>query len=285
MAKIALLGTGLLGSGMVENLLQTGHTVTVWNRTAAKTEALVALGAQAAPDPVAAVQGKERVHLVLSADDAVDAVVAALRPGLGADVFVIDHSTNLPERVAVRAKALRAEGVRYVSAPVFMSPQNARDASGMILVSAPADEESALRAILEPMTGKVFWCGARPDLAAFHKIAGNGLLLGLVGLMGDLLAMGQALSIDAALVLSLFDQWKPGAAIGLFGQRVAQAGPGPASFELAMARKDVGLMLQTAAGKGLSMLPAVAAAMDRALAEGRGQQDFAVFARLDRGDA
>ncbi len=285
MAKIALLGTGLLGSGMAQNLIQKGHAVTVWNRTASKAAALAALGAEVAADPAAAVRGAERVHLVLSADDAVDAVVAALRPGLAAEAFVIDHSTNLPERVAARTAALRQQGIRYVSAPVFMSPQNARDASGMILVSAPADEESALRAILEPMTGKVFYCGERTDLAAFHKIAGNGLLLGLVGLMGDLLAMGQALSIDAATVLSLFDQWKPGAAIGMFGQRVAVAGPGPASFELAMARKDVGLMLQTAAGKGLSMLPAVAAAMDRALAEGRGQQDFAVFARLDRGDA
>src|SRR5262245_23983759 len=109
MATIAVLGTGLLGAGMVENLLAKGERVVVWNRTAAKTAPLVAKGAVAAADPAEAVRGADRVHLVLTADDAVDATIAALRPGLAAGVYVIDHSTNLPGRVAERHARLRGE--------------------------------------------------------------------------------------------------------------------------------------------------------------------------------
>ncbi|MEQ1634420.1 MAG: NAD(P)-dependent oxidoreductase, partial [Planctomycetota bacterium] len=59
-------------------------------------------------------------------------------------------------------------------------------------------------------------------------------------------------------------------------------GSKPATFELQMARKDVGLMVQTGAQEGMCVLPSVAAAMDKAMAEGRAQQDYAIFARGDR---
>jgi 3-hydroxyisobutyrate dehydrogenase len=282
MAAIALLGTGLLGSGMVETLLRRGHQVRVWNRTPARTAAVVALGAIAADSPAEAVRGVERVHLVLAEDAAVDAVIAALRPGLGQGVPILDHSTNLPERVAARCAALWAEGIRYLHAPVFMSPKNARDATGLMLVAGPASEFAAVEAALTPMTGKVWHVGERPDLAAAFKLLGNGALIAMTGAMGDLLAIGDGLGLPPAQVLGLFDEFKP--SIGAIGSRVAKAGKAPATFELTMARKDVRLMIQSAGGPGrLVVLPAVAAAMDAAIAGGRGADDFAVFARQDPG--
>lgn len=280
MTKVAVLGTGLLGSGMVENLLAKGHEVRVWNRSPAKTAPLAAKGAVVGETPAATVQGCARVHLVLAEDDAVDAVLAALRAGLGKGVPVLDHSTNLPARVAARCTAMTAAGVRYVHAPVFMSPQNAREASGLMLIAGPAAHVEPLLASLGEMTGKVWHCGERVDLAAFHKLAGNGLLMALTGAMGDLLAMGQATGLSPRDVLALFDVFKPGGAIPFFGQRVASAGDGPASFELTMARKDVRLMLETAGTIPLTVLPAIAKAMDTGLAKGLGAQDYAVFAKV-----
>jgi len=282
MATIAILGTGLLGSGMAENLLAKGHTVRVWNRTASKCDPLQRLGAIVCDDPASCVRGASRAHLVLTSDDAVDAVLEPLRKGLAAGVAVYDHSTNLPERVAARIAAMRSAGVRYVSAPVFMSPRNAREASGMILLSGDAAECAEHATVLQEMTGKALYVGERPDLAAFHKISGNGLLIGLMGLVGDLLAMGRACGIEASQVLSLYEQWNPASSISYFGRAVSNAGSKPATFELQMARKDIGLMLQTAAQQRMCVLPSVAAAMDAAVAEGRAHQDYTVFARPDR---
>jgi 3-hydroxyisobutyrate dehydrogenase len=279
MTTIALLGTGLLGAAMVENLLAKGHAVRIWNRTRDKLAPLVGKGAVAAADPAEAVRGASRVHLVLAEDGAVDTVITQLRIGLGRDVPVIDHSTNLPAKVKARFAGLRSQGIRYVPAPVFMSPQNAREASGLMLLAGPKADADALQGELAPMTGKVWYTGERPDLAAVFKLAGNSMFFALAGAVSDVLAMGRGNDVTAEAMLGLFDVWKVGGSIPFLGQRVAKAGQGPASFELTMARKDARLM-QEAAGKApLIVLPAIAAAMDRAIGRGDGKLDYAAFTK------
>jgi 3-hydroxyisobutyrate dehydrogenase len=279
MTTIALLGTGLLGAGMVENLLAKGDTVRVWNRSAAKLAPLVAKGAVAAADPADCVRGAARVHLVLAEDGAVDVVVPRLRGALGAGVPLIDHGTNAPARVRARFDVLRAQGVRYVPAPVFMSPQNAREASGLMLLAGPKADADELQRALAPMTGKVWWVGERPDLAAVYKLAGNSTFFALAAAMSDVLAIGNGCEVSAEQMLALFDVFKPGGAMQFLGQRVAKAGTGPASFELTMARKDARLMHEAAGGAPTLVLPAVIAAMDRAIARGDGGLDYAIFTR------
>lgn len=279
MATIAVLGLGLLGSGFALNLLNKGHTVRVWNRTPARCAPLVEHGAFGAQDAAEAVRGAERVHLILTADDAVDAVIAALRPGLGAGVPVFDHSTNRPDRVAERFTRLREQGVNYTHCPVFMSPADARAATGLLLFAGPAPEFEAARPALAEMTGRLWHVGERPDLAAVHKLHGNAVLITLAGLMGDLFAMGQEQGLNPEQVLALFEVFKPAGALPFVGARVARRGEGPPSFELSMARKDVRLMLECAGGpEGLVVLPAVAQAMDAALAQGHGDRDFGIYA-------
>lgn len=274
MSDIALLGTGLLGAGFVENLLAKGRSVRVWNRTAAKAASLVDKGAVLATDPAGAVTGASHVHLVLSEDDAVDGVVAALRPGLAAETWVIDHSTNAPPKVARRYARLRGEGVRYVPAPVFMSPQNAREASGLMVLSATAEDAEALHDHLAAMTGKVMHVGDRPELAAAYKLAGNSVYFALTAAMNDVLAIGRGSGIDDAKMLELFEVFKVGHAAPVIGRHVASRDRGGASFELTMARKDARLMLEAAGDHRTIALPAVVAAMDRALERGDGKADF-----------
>jgi 3-hydroxyisobutyrate dehydrogenase-like beta-hydroxyacid dehydrogenase len=279
MSHIAVLGTGLLGAGMVENLLAKGHQVRVWNRTAAKTAPLVAKGATAAASAAEAVRGADRVHLVLAEDDAVDAVIAAIRSALAAGAWLIDHSTNLPKRAAARMTDLRGAGIQYVSAPVFMSPQNAREASGMMVVSAPQAEAAAIEAMLAPMTAKVLYVGEEPHLAAVFKLAGNSMYFALTAAMADVFAIGAGNGVPAAKMLELFDVWKVGGALPVIGKRLADRGNHPASFELTMARKDARLMAESAGDYPTLVLPGVIAAMDAALARGHGDADFAVFAK------
>jgi len=275
MATIAVLGTGLLGSGFAANLLNKGHQVRVWNRTASKCAPLVQAGAVHASSPADAARGAERVHLILAADAAVDAVIAALRTGLTPGAYLVDHSTNLPAATAARFKSLRDQGVNYIHAPVFMGPQNSHNASGLMLISGPPADIAALSPHLQQMTGTLMDLGERPDTAAATKLNGNGLLLMLAATMGDLFAVGRGSGLSPADVLRLFETFSP-TAIGM-GRRVLASGDGPASFELSMARKDIGLMIQTGGAENLTVLPGIAAAMDRALAKGDGSTDFTSF--------
>jgi 3-hydroxyisobutyrate dehydrogenase len=135
MTHIAYLGTGLLGSAFAEAAAKRGDEVTVWNRTADKARALEQFGIRVAATPADAVRGATRVHLVLKDDPVVDDVIAALRPGLGPDAIIIDHTTTQPKLTGERSARLNAEGVRYIHCPVFIGPAAARTQTARLLQS------------------------------------------------------------------------------------------------------------------------------------------------------
>ena len=144
MAHLAFIGTGLLGSGMVENFIKKGHTVTVWNRTEAKAKALEPLGARVAAAPEAAVAGAERVHVTLSDDAAVDPLVDRLAAVIAPGAWIIDHTTTSPDGTRDRYDRMQRAGVLFAHAPVFMGPQNAREATGLVPMSGPKATMDAL---------------------------------------------------------------------------------------------------------------------------------------------
>ena len=153
MANIAFLGTGLLGAAFAEASAKRGDSVTVWNRSADKARALAPFGIWVAATPAEAVRDASRVHLVLKDDAVVDAIIAALRPGLAAGAVLIDHSTTLPALTAQRGQALAAAGLKYLHCPVFMTPLAARNAKGSMLAAGPAAIFEAVKADLAAMTG------------------------------------------------------------------------------------------------------------------------------------
>src|SRR5437763_1442522 len=122
MTHIAFLGTGLLGSALVEAAAKRGEQIVVWNRTIQKARALEPLGVRAANTPADAARGATRVHLVLKDDAVVEEVIAALRPGLSKDAIIVDHTTTQPALTAARSRRLASEGVRYLHCPVFIGP-------------------------------------------------------------------------------------------------------------------------------------------------------------------
>src|SRR4051794_16556135 len=136
---ITFLGMGLLGSNFARAALKRGESVTVWNRTRGKAEPLAALGARVAATPSEAVAGAERVHMVLSDDAAVDEVLEAARPGLAARVVIVDHTTTSATGTRERCARMEKLGLSFQHAPVFMGPQNALDATGVMLVSGAVE--------------------------------------------------------------------------------------------------------------------------------------------------
>ena len=277
MATTAWLGTGLLGAAFVEAALGRGDQIAVWNRTVSKTAPLAEKGARVGTDPAATVRGAERVHLVLTDDAVVDQVVAALRPGLGPDTIIVDHTTTQPALTAVRARRLNAEGVRYIHCPVFIGPAMARKAQGTIMASGPSALFEAVKAGLEQQAANVVYLGDRADLASVYKLCGNALLIGLAGTVSDVLTIAQGAGVAPLDALAPLEFLNVGAAIAGRGKSMAAGNFAP-SFELTMARKDVRLMLETATGP-LAVLPGMAARMDALIAAGFGAADMGVIAR------
>src|SRR3954469_15021885 len=149
-SRIAFLGTGLLGSGMVRHFLKAGTPVTVWNRTAAKAQALAAAGATVAASAAEAAAA-DHIHFVLPDDEVVNSILDQIAPSMTRGAIVIDHSTTLPEKTKQRFERLGERGSRFLHAPVFMSPQMAEDGGGLMLVSGPKTEFDEARGELEGM--------------------------------------------------------------------------------------------------------------------------------------
>jgi 3-hydroxyisobutyrate dehydrogenase-like beta-hydroxyacid dehydrogenase len=277
MATVAFVGTGLLGSGMVEAMLGRGDGVTVWNRTESKARALAARGATVAATPAAAVAGADRLHMTLPDDAVVDEILEAIAPALKPGASVVDHSTTSPQGARARIERMTQRGVKFLHAPVFMSPQAARDAGGMMMVSGPKAVFDEVRGDLEKMTGDVWYVGEQGGLAASYKIFGNSMLFVIAAGLTDVFAMAKGLGIAAPDALAVFSKFQPGNMIKARGEKMAR-GDFNASFELTMARKDMRLMLDAAAGQPTTVLPAIAKAMDDAIAAGRGADDLGVIA-------
>jgi 3-hydroxyisobutyrate dehydrogenase-like beta-hydroxyacid dehydrogenase len=277
MTTVGFLGTGLLGGAMVEGMLRRGDQVTVWNRTEAKARALEQFGASVAVTPEDAVAGADHVHFCLPDDGVVDQILARVTPTLKPGAVIVDHSTTSPAGTKARLPRLQAAGVRFLHAPVFMSPPMARDGVGIMLASGPQDVFDEVLDEVEKMTGEVWYLGEQPELAAAYKIFGNSMLFVIAAGVADVFAMAKGVGIAPTDALKVFEKFQPGGLIKSRGEKMAR-GDFQATFELTMARKDMRLMLEAAAGQPLTVLPGIAKAMDDAIAKGHGQDDLGVIA-------
>jgi 3-hydroxyisobutyrate dehydrogenase len=280
--KIAFLGTGLMGTGFVRRMMSVGHSVNVWNRTAARTATLKSEGASAFVDAADAVRGVDRIHLSLSDDASVDAVLEPLASLIAPSTWIIDHTTTATTPTAARAARWTARGRHFVHAPVFMAPVNCQDGTGLMLVSGDKAACAEIRPMLERMTGKVVWMGEAPERAASFKLFGNLTLIGMSGVLGDVARLAHSVGIPPAEAMQLFASFNPGAMLPARAARIVNGDYSKPSFEVAMARKDAVLMVEEAKRHGvdLAVMPAVIALFDAAIARGEGALDASAAVRF-----
>ena len=280
--RIAFFGTGLMGSGFVRRMRANGHEVNVWNRSAAKARALEADGARAFADPAAALAGVERIHLSLSDDASVDAVLEPIATLVPKAAWIVDHTTTAVRPTAERVARWTARERTFIHAPVFMGPSNALDGTGLMLLSGAKSHHDALLAALQKMTGKVVYLGEAPERAAAFKLFGNLTLLGIMGVLGDVNRLAHSVGIPTGEAFSLFKHFNPGQSLPARAARIEAGEFASPSFEVAMARKDVRLMLEEAqrGGVDLFVMPGVAAMFDAAIARGEGALDATAAARM-----
>ena len=277
----AFLGMGLLGSNFVKAILKRGEPVQVWNRTASKAFELEAFGAKAFSNVKDAVKGASVIHCTLKDDASVDEVLQAAAEGFAPGAIIIDHTTTSKEGAVKRTKEWKEKGFIYQHAPVFMGPVNALESTGFILLSGDPDMISKLEPELSKMTGKLLHFGSETGKAAAMKLAGNSFLICLTAGLKDTLALSKTLGISVEDLSTLFASWNPGTQVQARLKRMTGDDHAQPSWELAMARKDTQLFIETAqqGGTHLTLLPAIAALMDEWIAKGFGNHDWTIIGK------
>jgi 3-hydroxyisobutyrate dehydrogenase len=278
MFKRTFLGTGLIGASFAQAALVRGDEVELWNRSPGKAKALEQYGGKARATAIEAVQNAQLIHIALTSDEAVDALLLTIKDAIPQDAIVMDHSTNLPAGTKTRSQWCEEHGVRYLSCPIFMSPKACLAAAGLILVAGHQTLFQTVEPALQAMTGKLWYVGESAEKAASLKIIGNGLILTMVSGLADVLTLGQSLGLDGPEAFELFQHFDPGLVVKGRGAQMAQ-GNFDTLWSLQMARKDIGLMLQSVGDKPLAVLPAIASRMDQLIEDGDGDHDVGIMAK------
>jgi 3-hydroxyisobutyrate dehydrogenase len=273
--KIAFLGAGLMGTGFIRRMLRNGHEVRVWNRSPEKAQALEAQGGVACRQAASAVEGVERIHIALSDDAAVDHVLESIRDSLPSTAWMIDHTTTAPSPTAERAARWAGRGRVYLHAPVFMSPKNTEEGAGLMLVSGDPEKIEAVLPELKQMVSNVIRLGDKPELAAAYKLFGNLVLIGIQGILSDVVRLAHAVGVHPSDAVALVTQFNPGETLPVRAAKIAGGPYEPASFAVTMARKDVRLMIEEAGRHGveLGLMPLIANLYEQAIARGEGALD------------
>jgi 3-hydroxyisobutyrate dehydrogenase len=273
---VAVLGMGGMGSRIALRLLDAGNAVTVWNRSPARTEPLVAAGAKAASTPADAAASAE-VVLTMLADPAALGEVTEGGEGVAAGVTerttVIEMSTVGPEAIA-RLRDDLPDGTRLLDAPVLGSLTEVEAGTLRIFVGG-ADEDVARWTPLLAQLGTPMHIGPLGSGAA-AKLVANTALVGIVGVLGEALALAGAVGLERSTALDVL------ATTALASQverrRAAiESGDYPPRFPLALGRKDADLIVEaaTAGGTELRVLDAARSWLADAEAAGWGERDYA----------
>lgn len=192
MAKISFIGLGIMGSGMVGNLIKAGHEVTVWNRSQEKYGDAQKAGAKTVSDPAQLLSGADFLMYCLADDAAVKAVFLdgpALASKVEKGTIVIDLSTIDPETSQIERKIYEDRGLDFLDAPVFGTKGEARDGGLWIVIGGSEDVYKKALPVLEPISETLHYMG----------VGGNGTKMKLVG---NLLVASQIVSIGEALSLA-----------------------------------------------------------------------------------
>src|ERR1700748_1595763 len=247
--NIGFIGIGKMGVGMASNLLKAGHHVTVYNRTPAKAEALIAQGAQIATSIAEACRG-DAVITMLANDKAVESVVlgregvlASLRPG-AVHVSSSTISVALSRRLA---DAHASADQCFVAAPVFGRPEAA--AAGWLFVVVAGDSAAVRKAmpLLEAIGQKTFVVSEVPEDANLVKLSGNFLIGSVLESLGEALALITKGGIDRQQYVELLTSSLFNAPIyKTYGGLIAGGKFEPAGFAAPLGHKDIDLVMTAA---------------------------------------
>jgi 3-hydroxyisobutyrate dehydrogenase len=257
---IGIAGIGTMGSNIGARLMEVGHTLTVWNRSANKTEPLAAAGASVARTPAELASSVDMVITIVTNADAIDAVYDGPQGLLAGDVkgrLFIEMSTVPPEVQVARAAKVRAAGAGYVECPVSGSVIPARSGKLMGLMGAEPADAARARPVLEQLCRRVMHAGPVGS-GALLKLAVNLPLMIYWQALGEQLALCKSLPIDPKDLLDFISETS--GAANVLKQRmpgiVARLKNEPSdikTFHLDGGIKDVTAMLGEASKRGLEL--------------------------------
>jgi 3-hydroxyisobutyrate dehydrogenase len=276
--NIALLGLGLMGSGMAARLLDAGYPLSIWNRTPDKAKALADRGARMAKSPREAAAGAAVVISMLS-----DVVVCrdvwlgrgeALL-GTTPGTILVESSTVTVEWVEELDRAARERGCEVVDAPVTGSKVQAEAGQLLFLAGGPADAVNKITPVLKAMGRDVVHVGPVGSGARL-KLINNFLSGSQAAALAEALSLIERSGLDREKSLRVLTEGAPGSPlVKLLSGRMTARQYEP-NFLLRLMAKDLRYAVSEADHQALDLDMGRAAlrVFEHAIAAGQGDEDM-----------
>jgi 3-hydroxyisobutyrate dehydrogenase len=284
--NIAFIGLGTMGAPMAQRLVEAGHEVTVFNRTASRMQPLAEAGAKTASSPREAARGAEvAITIVSDTPDVEDVILGAdgLIHGLQAGATVIDMSTVSPDATVRIAGELKTRGVNFLDAPCSGGSEGAQHGTLSIMVGGEAATLDAVRPLLDVLGSKVTRIGG-VGAGQICKAVNQVVIAGTYAAVAEGLSLALAAGVDTDAVRDAIGSGAAGSwCITHRGANMTQ-GTYPLGFKTRLHRKDLLIALETARSRGvpLPLAAAVEQQETELIRRGFGDEDVSNLARLAR---
>jgi 3-hydroxyisobutyrate dehydrogenase len=280
--RVAVLGTGIMGSGMARNLIAAGLATVVWDRSAAARAPLAEAGAEAVASAADAVRDAQVVITMLPTAEIVDSVIFE---GGVAEAFAPGTVWAQMGTIGVTATAEFAARLRpdvlFVDAPVSGSKGPAETGQLLILASGPPEAEAIVDPVFSAIGRKTVWLGAAGQGSAL-KLVVNAYMSVLIEGVAEALELAGRLGVDVAGMAEAIEGGPLDAPIADAKLHKMESGDYAPEFPLEWALKDVDLAISIAGGVRLPLLEALSAQWHAAVEAGHGREDVSA-ARLALG--
>jgi 3-hydroxyisobutyrate dehydrogenase len=258
--QIGIAGIGKMGAAIAQRLIEVGHKVTAWNRSADKLQPVKDAGAAVAATPAELAQASDAVISMLTDAAAIDAVYNGGSGLLAGDVrgkLFIEMSTVLPQTEVALAEKVRAKGAIFVECPVGGSTGPARQGKLIGLMGAEPADAARAKPILEQLCRRLEHCGPVGS-GAVMKLTINMPLMIYWQALGEALALCRPLGLDPARIMDLLSDTSGGPNVLKVRAPVIAAvlkggDGGPVTFDVDSAIKDLRTMLAEGKSRGVEL--------------------------------
>lgn len=284
--RVAMLGTGIMGSGMARSLRSADLEVNVWNRHPEGAAPLADCGARVFDSADDAVRDADAVVTMVRDADAVLEVMEPLAGELTEGAVWLQMSTIGPDGTARVAAFARERGLAFLDAPVLGTKAPAETGKLVVVVSGDRSLEQRVGPVLGALGSRTLWVGDEPGPASALKLVVNSWVASLNAATAQAVALGRGLGLDPGLFLEAIEGGPSDSAFAHMKGELMLSGDFPPSFAVDGVAKDVRLMREAAARAAVDtgLLDQLLALYQRASERGHGEDDMAaVVTSFDAG--
>ncbi|MEU4391355.1 NAD(P)-binding domain-containing protein [Kribbella sp. NPDC023855] len=281
---VTVLGLGAMGTALARTFLAAGHPTTVWNRTPGRSPELDDLGAARAKTVGDAIAASPLIVACLLDDTSVRSTLEPVAPELARRTLV-NLTNGTPEQARRAADWAAQQGAQYLDGGIMAVPVMIGGPAAFILYSGSPEAFEQYRDDLAVLA-KPTYVGSDAGLAALQDLALLSAMYGMFGGAAHALAMVSSEKLSpTAFAADLLVPWLTamlGTVSGMANDLEYGAAPGPAGSNLAMQSAAFPNFFDASEAQGVDpmLLVPIRSLLERAVAEGHGDEDLAVLVRL-----